>query len=184
MLLYLIRHPQPAIAPNLCYGGTDVSVAEEHAESAARALAEALPKQAPIYSSPLSRCAGLAEKLAPLVGSSPPVYDSRLAEMHFGNWEMQSWEDVPRMEIDAWAENIPHFRPGGGETVAEVARRVVAFERELKSLTSGSAIVICHAGTIRLLLACRHEKDPEQIALLAARNDRRVAFGECIIVEY
>lgn len=184
MKLHLIRHPQPEIALGLCYGSADVAVAPERLDVAACKLAAALPRQAPLYSSPMARCARLSEKLASLLGSSPPIYDARLAEMNFGNWEMQSWDNIPRSEVDAWVDDLAHFRPGGGETVTEVARQVLEFDRELGNLDAESVIIVCHAGTIRLLLACREEKDPEQIALTAAMDRRQVDFGSCITVDY
>lgn len=184
MRLHLIRHPQPEIASGLCYGSADVKVAPERLDEAAGELAAVLPRQAPLYSSPLARCARLSEKLFLLLGGSPPIYDARLAEMNFGNWEMQSWDNIPRLEVDAWVDDLAHFRPGGGETVTEVAQRVLDFDRELGNLAAESVIIVCHAGTIRLLLACRHEKDPERVAVMAALNRQQVDFGSCITVDY
>ena len=45
-------------------------------------------------------------------------FDARLAELDFGHWEMQSWDGIPRAEVDAWAADVAHYRPGGGESVA------------------------------------------------------------------
>ena len=184
MRLYLIRHPKPAIEPGICYGAMDVAVASEQVEAAASALAAMLPRRVPLYSSPLLRCARLAERLAPLLDCPPPVYDSRLKEMHFGRWEMQPWDAVPRTEIDAWANDLIYFRPGDGESVTEAARRVIAFTRDLENLASESAIVVCHAGTIRLLQAFITEDEVEAAALLAAQNGHRFGYGECVIVDW
>lgn len=184
MRLYLIRHPQPADAADLCYGATDVPVTTEQMEAAVSALAALLPRRVPLYSSPLLRCAQLAEKLAMLLDASPPAYDSRLAEMNFGRWEMQPWVGIPRSEIDAWANDLQYFRPGGGENVVEAARRVLAFAEDMESRATQSAIIVCHAGTIRLLLACRSEKEPEAAALLAAKNTRRFGYGECVAFDW
>lgn len=184
MRLYLVRHPQPVIHAGLCYGATDVAVAAEQVEAAASALAVTLPRKVPLYSSPLLRCAQLAEKLASLLGVSPPVYDSRLTEMNFGCWEMQAWDAIPRSEIDAWANDLQYFRPGDGENVVDAARRVLAFAKDMESRATESAIVVCHAGTIRLLLAGQSEKKPEAAALHAAKNTRKFGYGECVAVDW
>jgi hypothetical protein len=65
-----------------------------------------LPAGLPIYSSPLRRCAELAARLSDNI-----IYDARLAEMHFGDWEMLPWDAIPRAAIDAWAADMAHYRP-------------------------------------------------------------------------
>ena len=66
MTLYLVRHPQPDVAPGLCYGASDVPVADaELARVYATLAAQGLPGGLPVVSSPLLRCALLAERLAP-----------------------------------------------------------------------------------------------------------------------
>ena len=83
MTLYLVRHPQPDVAPGLCYGASDVPVPEaELARVHAALAAQGLPGGLPVYSSPLLRCALLAERLAP----GRVTLDARLAEMDFGEW--------------------------------------------------------------------------------------------------
>ncbi|MES2264136.1 MAG: histidine phosphatase family protein [Pseudomonadota bacterium] len=177
MRLILIRHPQPLVAPGICYGGTDLAVAADEVARVHAALRASLPAGAPIYSSPLRRCAELAKNLG------TPILDPRLAEMHFGAWEMRSWDDIARAEIDAWAADLVHYRPGGGENVLQVATRVAAFHAELARLPHEQVVVICHAGTIRLLTACRAGRAPADIALAAARAPHAIAYGGTTILE-
>jgi alpha-ribazole phosphatase len=145
--LILIRHPQPDVAPGLCYGSSDLSAEMDALEGGypqlAAQLAPALAAGFRLYSSPLRRCA----ELACLLGEFTP--DARLVEMDFGAWELRPWSDIPREEVDAWAADLLDYRPGGGETVREVARRVQSFLDDL----SHDAIVVCHAGTMRLMAA-------------------------------
>ncbi|VXB56512.1 histidine phosphatase family protein [Massilia sp. 9I] len=176
MELALVRHPQPDIAPGICYGRTDVSTSIEAIDRVAASLrAAGLPGSLPVYASPLARCALLAAAL-----DVPVTFDARLAEMDFGAWEMQSWDAIPRAEIDAWAADLLHYRPGGGENVLEVARRVAAFRQELQQ---PAALVICHAGTIRLLSALGKGGSIEQAALRAASSAHRIAYGEVIVLK-
>ncbi len=147
MELILVRHPQPEAAAGICYGSSDIAVmsaalADGSAQLAAE-LAPALAAGSRLYSSPLRRCTALAR----LLGNFTP--DARLAEMHFGAWELRPWSGIPREEVDAWAADLLDYRPGGGETVREVAGRVQAFLDELRH----DAVIVCHAGTMRLMAA-------------------------------
>ena len=180
MKLHLVRHPQPEIGPGLCYGASDVPVTEAVlARAHARLHAAGLPGKLPVLSSPLQRCALLARRLAP----ATLRFDVRLAEMDFGRWEMQPWDSIPRIEVEAWAADLLHYRPGGAECVLDVARRVAAFIRDLRQAGHAEALLVCHAGTIRLLSAMQGSLPLEQAALQAAGTPHRIAYGEIAMLE-
>lgn len=142
-----------------------------------------LPAGLALYSSPLQRCRCLAEPLAFALASPPPSIDTRLVEMNFGDWELKSWDQIARSEIDAWTADLVEYRPGAGETVLEMAHRVQNFYTQI--LTSQQdAIVICHAGTIRMLLACRRHTNPRDIALHAASTAISIAYGQPIVIDF
>lgn len=143
MRLWLIRHPPPAVPPGICYGATDLPLAEDPAAHAGR-LAPWLPKDVPLFSSPLQRCRKLAEALHPA-----PLLDHRLREIDFGAWEMQAWDNLERALLDAWARDPFHFQPPGGEAVAALRARVADF---LASLP-GEAVLVTHAGVIKVCVA-------------------------------
>lgn len=177
MRLYLIRHGRPQVASGICYGSTDVHVESQETARIAATLKERLPQRAPVYSSPLRRCSELAALLRPGV----VTHDARLAEMHFGEWEMRAWDDIPPEQVDAWASDLLMYRPGGGESVLEVAQRVHAFHAELKARQIEQAIVVCHAGTIRLL----SHWDPSSITMARNAAGRRhdIGYGELRILD-
>jgi alpha-ribazole phosphatase len=178
--LHLVRHPQPAIAPGLCYGASDVAVDEaELARVHASLRAAGLPGTLPVYASPLQRCALLARRLQP----HSLHLDARLAEMDFGSWELRAWDAIPRHEVDAWAADLLHDRPGGAECVLDVARRVAAFIVDLRQAGHAQAVLVCHAGTIRLLSAMRAGLPLEEAALNAARSPHRIAYGAVFVLE-
>ena len=181
MRLHLVRHPRVDIASGLCYGSSDVAAVDDC--GLREQLLAALPRHAPLFSSPLKRCADLAQMLAPELGSISPVYDERLAEMHFGDWEMRAWDDIPRDEVDAWAADLLHHCPGGGESVLQVARRVRAFRDDVRKLDAADVVVICHAGTIRLLCAGERGGTIEESALYAAQHAHAIAYGEVVVLE-
>jgi len=184
MRLLLVRHPRPAVDPGLCYGSSDVAAPEHETARVRDALrAAGLPGTMPTYASPLERCAALARALDP-----PRLrFDARLAEMDFGAWELRSWDTIPRPEVDAWANDLLHYRPGGGESVLDVARRVAAFlddmRAELRGAGQPEALVICHAGTIRLLCALFTGQPFITAALEAARTPHRIGYGELLVLK-
>ncbi|MFC7514481.1 histidine phosphatase family protein [Herbaspirillum sp. GCM10030257] len=182
MRLFLIRHGKPEVDMGTCYGSSDLWVCEQEHRRVVDALLPALPRGVPIFSSPLQRCRVLAEALAEAVDAPEMSQDSRLAEMHFGNWEMRAWEEIPRSEIDAWAADVVHYQPGRGESVLDVATRVRGFYDDMRGSGVAEAIVVCHAGTIRLLQQCPSHSLPSDIAHHAGGVRHTIRYGELIIL--
>jgi len=143
MRLHLIRHPRPGIEPGICYGQLDIP-AEIEMAGLVRLKSE-LPPGLPVWSSPLQRCRKLAERLHP-----QPIFDERLAEMNFGDWEGRRWDAIPRHELDAWAADIAGYAPPGGESPAALQQRALEF---VAGLVAPEAVIVTHAGVIRTLLA-------------------------------
>lgn len=186
MRLYLVRHPKPMVDASVCYGSSDIAVIPHALDQAVRGLTASvalggLPRGLVMYSSPLRRCADLAQGLAGALDCASLVFDERLAEMDFGCWELCNWDDIPRGDIDAWADDLAMYCPGGGESVIQMAARVQAFYDDV--LVMGrDAIVVCHAGTIRMLLACQGRRPLLDVALHAARHPMQIGYGEVVIV--
>ncbi|MFA9217883.1 MAG: histidine phosphatase family protein [Sphingomonadaceae bacterium] len=178
MRLTLVRHPQPDIAPGICYGRSDVPVAAPQLALTVATLHPILAPDATLYSSPLQRCRALALAL----GHAAPVFDMRLAEMNFGSWELQPWDAIPRADIDAWAADLADYRPGGAESVLEMAARVAAFYADVQR-QQRNAIIICHAGTMRLLAACHRGLPLREAALLAASQPHAIPYGGTLILD-
>ncbi|SAK74699.1 phosphoglycerate mutase family protein [Caballeronia fortuita] len=152
MDLVLIRHPRVAVDAGVCYGQTDVPLRDDaHGlASALSARMNALNVPACVdgwHASPLARCASIAQALGGVAH-----IDARLAEMNFGAWEGRAWDLIDRALIDAWADDIQHARPHGGESLAQFAQRVIAWFDE----TCGdrpAVHVVAHAGVVRVLAA-------------------------------
>ncbi len=182
MELILIRHPAPLAAPGICYGSSDLPADPAALAACVTGVRAQLPPEllrtAPIRTSPLQRCAALATQLAT---PRAPIVDARLAELDFGAWELRAWDDIPRSEVDAWVADLLNYRPGGGESVLDAARRVQAFLQAL----DGTAIVVCHAGTIRLLQALAGGAALHEAALQAAAKPHAIAYGSIhrVIIE-
>lgn len=153
-LIFAARHPRPAMSARVCYGRTDVPLAEPP-ERGAAALVAALGLAEHEYvgrviTAPLQRARLVAQAAARELGARLHT-DDRLTEMDFGAWEGRPWTDIPRRDVDAWAADPLRYRPGGGESVAEVLARV---RRAWTTLASSEDItlVVTHAGPIRCLL--------------------------------
>ena len=180
MRLLLVRHPQPQVGAGLCYGRTDIRACSEDTDRVHAALAAAgLPGAMPVYASPALRCAELARRL----GAAALAFDVRLTEMDFGTWEMRSWDEIGRAAVDAWTADLLHYRPGGGECVFDVATRVAGFLGELRQTGHAQVLVVCHAGTIRLLQALHRGLGIADAALHAARTPHRIAYGEILVLD-
>ena len=154
MHIYLIRHPQPDIPPGACYGQTDLAL-RKPPHMLAHTLQQQLPAGIPVFSSPLLRCRALAEAIT-ASSNTLPVYDHRLQEMHFGEWEMQTWSDIPRQQLDAWAADPLHYTPPGGESVAQVRQRVHAFLADHTN-THRAIIMITHAGVMKVICGAQQQ---------------------------
>lgn len=150
MALTLLRHTTPDVAPGICYGRTNLNVVDTFAEEALRVVAS-LPRIDRIVSSPLTRCAKLADFVGERTGLSP-IRDARLIEMDFGRWEMQPWGDLPRHELDAWANDFLDARPHGGESVAELTARTHAAISDLNT-PDAHTLIVTHAGVIKAAFA-------------------------------
>ena len=151
MKLYLVRHTQPLVEAGICYGASDVLCSDEAMLEAALQLLKILPKQQRILSSPLSRCERFAQILCGLEPSFAYKTDPRLAEMHFGAWEMQPWASIAVDELTAWTDRFAAYRCGGaGQSTAQFVQRVA--QRLFESAQEGQdQIWITHAGVIRAL---------------------------------
>ena len=149
-LILAARHPRPRVGARICYGRTDVALAEPADTGAVALIAAAAEPIERIITSPLSRALDVARCVATRTGA-PLHTDGRLAEMDFGAWEGLAWTAIPRAEIDAWAADPLDYRPGGGETVADVLLRMRRAWTGIAS-SADTTLVVTHAGPIRCLL--------------------------------
>jgi alpha-ribazole phosphatase len=154
MQIYLIRHPPLSDVDGLCYGRLDVAVKREAiiaaAESLSRHLGRQIPEAAAIYSSPSARCLELARHLA---APRQPEPADDLMEMDFGLWQGRRWDAIAQNEIDAWAQDVWSYRPGGGESADMVATRWERWSNQVRQRHAGDVIAVTHAGVIRAALA-------------------------------
>lgn len=167
MQVFLIRHPRPQVAAGVCYGQLDLPALD--VEQTAASLRAQLPADLPLISSPLQRCRVLAEALHPA-----PRFVAGLMEMNFGAWEGKRWDEIGNEALDAWAADLLHHAPPGGESVAMLQARSVASLNALAAEGLPACIVVTHAGVMRA--AVGHAR-----RLLAIEwSQLKFDYGECV----
>lgn len=176
--LWMIRHALVHPDAITClYGTQDVAIcdvtmaADVHRYTA---LARRLPKPAHWIVTPLSRTQLTAEA----------IFDVGYPEQ---NWEIEpgfieqdfgEWQGVP-MQNFATKIGIPTHpfwpiaaaeRPPGGESFAEMIRRVGAAMDRLTREEKGDVVIVSHGGAIRAACAHALKLDPHQALSLAVDN--------------
>lgn len=173
------------------HGATDRSNPEQHlgqridiplseaGRSAARALGRRLEgvRFDRVVASPLRRA---LETVALAMPDARIETDERLAEMDYGEWEGLTYEQIEERDRDrrrAWEEDPETIACPGGESGADVARRVASFLADLTRELPGSrgdaaapqVLAVAHSTTNRVLLA---------VALHVAVRDYRRRFQQ------
>ncbi|MBC9933829.1 alpha-ribazole phosphatase [Chitinophaga qingshengii] len=148
MEIYLIRHTTPAIESGVCYGFSDIDVADTF-ETEVAALKAKLPAGTfDVYTSPLQRC----HKLATALFGNDVITDERLKEMNFGAWEMQPWEAIGKEELQTWADDFVLAKVPQGESYEDLYTRSMAMIDEV-IVKGNNAVLVTHGGVIRSILA-------------------------------
>ncbi len=147
MKVYIIRHTSVMLnGEEICYGFTDVDVKDSF-EQEARKTKETLKGLdfEAVFSSPLQRSRKLAEYC---VGDNI-IYDDRLKEMNFGDWECRPWAEIIKGEDvkDFFLKYINQPVPNG-ESQAMHYARIKDFLEEQKIKGYKTIAVFCHGGVI------------------------------------
>lgn len=161
LALHLLRHGEvQRFTARVVRGHLDEPVSaagEEQHQRLAAWWARHHGRPALLLSSDLTRCAGLARRLADATGA-PLRLDARLREQSMGAWEGRTWEELTRADpagVTAWWDAYATARAPGGESLADLAARVEGLWREvLASRPAGRVVLVTHIGVIRVLL-CR-----------------------------
>ena len=162
----LVRHAEVARRwHGRCYGSSDMGLSREGLRQT-RTLAAELAQRplTAIVHSGLRRAAILADLVAGMTGL-PAEADPRWRERDFGEWEGRSWARIWRETGDAMDGMITDpagFRPGGGETSAELSARSRAAWRGLPR--QGIVLVVSHGGPIAMLRAFMAGLPPREAA--------------------
>jgi alpha-ribazole phosphatase len=151
--IYLIRHTQVNVGSGICYGQSDVGLAESFSDEFQRIQTHlpTLPDNTVIISSPLQRCLQLAHKLNDR--HFPLMTEQRIIELSFGDWEMQKWEEIDQTLLNTWMAGYVDIAPPNGESFQTLFNRCQVFWDEILTQPYHTLIVITHLGVIRASLA-------------------------------
>ncbi|MHA1488435.1 MAG: alpha-ribazole phosphatase [Promethearchaeota archaeon] len=150
MEIYLIRHTKTNLKEGICYGQSDVDVANTfdiESESVCNKLL--ISKKMVFYSSSATRCIKLAKKLS----LSDPIIDNRLLELNFGDWELKRWDSINQSQLKAWTDDFIVKSCPNGESYIDLYQRTTEFFNELIKKDHESLVIITHSGVIRAIIS-------------------------------
>lgn len=156
MEIYLIRHTKPDIEKGICYGQSDIGLADSFKGEVDSLKAKADESFEKIYSSPLKRCMLLSKELGSSIDS-----DTRLMEMNFGEWEMKPWNQLPEDQLSGWMNDFVNVQVPNGESFFQLINRVEIFVKSLLEKEDEKVCVVTHAGVIRTILGYFLKMNPK-----------------------
>lgn len=151
MEIYLIRHTKPKIEEGICYGQLDIDLAETQNIEIENILSKLPLNIELVYSSPLKRCKILAENI-----NSKVLFDERLMELNFGDWEGKKWDDIDQNKLNIWMNDYVNVKVENGESYLDLFDRAQLFwnEKIVNSNDNFNKIaIVTHAGFIRAILS-------------------------------
>ena len=159
--LLLARHGQTDdnLEPLRVQGFTDTPL-NALGRAQAHELAELMAAEpvVSLWCSDLVRAAETAAIVGRRIGLEPRP-DARLREGNRGDWEGRLFIDIEREDpagYAAWRRAGANFRFPGGESLQEHSDRVAAALGEIRATGELPALVVCHRGSIRVVL-CRSD---------------------------
>jgi alpha-ribazole phosphatase len=173
MHLTLIRHTEPNIEKNICYGQSDIDLKigwKKIAKSINMQLANM--KFDKFYSSPLKRC----KKLAIAIDLKLNIeYTDLLKEINFGDWELKSWDQIYADPYSKkWFGDYINTKTPNGESNIELVERVGIFIQNLKKNNFENVLIITHAGVIRTFYTIINKLS------ISESFDKKINYGEII----
>lgn len=155
----LVRHGQTDWNLGGRFQGQSDTPLNQTGRTEAHSLAGQLKGQsfAAIFTSDLIRAKETAEIIAEVLGL-PVTLEPRLREINQGEWEGQFVEDIKARNAEHWDQRTidpANFHPPGGESVAEIAERILDAMRNIVRLYSSGSIIIVSHGLALATLICR-----------------------------
>ncbi|OIQ26278.1 histidine phosphatase family protein [uncultured Vibrio sp.] len=182
--VYLLRHGKTLGEPSL-NGVTDVAVADSVQQSIANALMKESLGYSTIISSPLRRCRELAEALTLNTPGLAYSIDEGFMEMDFGDFDGQSFDSLrPHWSLldSFWQDPSTNTLPNAESLEACYQRVTKAWSRTVNDLNNDT-IIVCHGGTIRLILAYILKLDYTNAAWYSALNIANQSLTHITIFE-
>jgi broad specificity phosphatase PhoE len=153
---YLVRHASYALLGQVLAGGTLDVCLDQTGQRQVETLAKEFARRRQIgavQSSPRRRALQTAGPIAERVGR-PLEVEQALDEVDFGEWSGRRFAELGHdARWRAWNESRGKERAPGGESMAEVQRRVVAHLERVRDRVPGAmVVVVSHCDVIRAAL--------------------------------
>jgi len=156
--LYLLRHGRALLpdAKRRFFGRTDLPLSpggSREAEALGALLGEI--RFDGRYASDLARAVQTARAVVRGGVKAEIRLEPRIREIDLGEWEGLEMEDVRKNQPEAFEArglDFEGFRPPGGESFGDLAKRSLPFFESLAACP-GSVLVVGHSGVFRALLA-------------------------------
>ncbi len=157
--LYLARHGETDWnAKQRFQGQADIPL-NENGRCQAEDLAQRLADETidAIYTSDLSRAWETAQTIAEH-HTCPLIAESGLREASFGKWEGSTYAEIQASDpeaVQAWREDMANFAPPEGETLDQLAQRVISAYDDIRQKHNAdeSILLVAHGGSLQTLIA-------------------------------
>jgi len=166
--LLLLRHGQiRANREGRWHGSTDSPLTwrgRRQVKRTARYIAGAAPTLEAIYTSPLKRCQDTARVIA------KRMYKELIVDEGLREYAIGDWEDMPFRQLAEehrffeTTREDPDFAPPGGESLKEVASRIVPALREIHDRHEDEAqiLLVGHGAALAVALGALLDENPAE----------------------
>ena len=148
----LLRHGETVTPKNL-NGATDVALSARGKQQMLEAVSKLRDIDC-VVTSPLQRCCMIAKTIASQ-WQVPLSIENQIAEMNFGDWDGQSFDELYRQfpsQMDEFWHTPWHVTVPNGEQLNDFYQRIDrAWQHQLTR--HKNTLMVCHGGVIRYLIA-------------------------------
>ncbi|WP_349929631.1 alpha-ribazole phosphatase family protein [Acinetobacter sp. A1-4-2] len=175
----LLRHGETELSHTL-RGSTDDALTDSGWQQMHQTVDQFLKNHASIqpwdavFSSPLQRCALFADEIASNL-KLELILDRNLQEMHFGDWEGVSTQEIYEKQPEALAqfwETPTRFSPPNAETMQQFQQRILNALQQIQGSMQRNqfahAMVVTHGGVIKLLKCLAFNQPLDNILKMSA----------------
>ncbi|MFH7805521.1 histidine phosphatase family protein [Acinetobacter haemolyticus] len=174
----LLRHGETELSHTL-RGSTDDALTDSGWQQMQQTVDQFLKNNSPnpwdiVFSSPLQRCALFADEIASNL-KLELILDRNLQEMHFGDWEAVSTQEIYEKQPDVLAqfwETPTRFSPPNAETMQQFQQRILHALQQIQGSMQHNqfahAMVVTHGGVIKLLKCLAFNQPLDNILKMSA----------------
>jgi len=174
----LLRHGETELSHTL-RGSTDDALTDSGWQQMQQTVDQFLKNNSPnpwdiVFSSPLQRCALFADEIASNL-KLELILDRNLQEMHFGDWEAVSTQEIYEKQPEALAqfwETPTRFSPPNAETMQQFQQRILHALQQIQGSMQHNqfahAMVVTHGGVIKLLKCLAFNQPLDNILKMSA----------------